>query len=49
MVNDAFPDDRSAQSIYDLCEVFAMVVLDREIGHTVCIALRDEGIGDAPR
>lgn len=48
-VNDAFPDDRSAQCIYDLCEVFAMVVLNREIGHTVRVALRDEGFGDVPR
>ena len=46
---DQFPDDRSAQSVYDLCEVFAVVVLNREIGHTVGVALRDEGIGDAPR
>jgi hypothetical protein len=26
-----------------------VVVLNREIGHTVGVALRDEGIGDAPR
>ena len=39
----------SAQCIYDLCEVLAMVILNREIGHSVRVALRDDGIGNSPR